>query len=118
MFKRLKRLFKRKKHAPIYPVGGYITPTDLRERARSGECVFNTKQQEVFAAHKRVMDALKEMEAKEVAVTEEEVREAVVNALGDGFRYLQEKMKHSTTTCPNCGAPLHGHKCDYCGTEQ
>jgi hypothetical protein len=20
------------------------------------------------------------------------------------------------TNCPNCGAPLHGTKCDYCGT--
>jgi hypothetical protein len=118
MFRRLKRLFKRKKYAPVYPAGGYPTPTDLRNRARSGEYVINTKQQEAFTAHKRVMFALKEMEDKEVAVTEEEVREAVVNALGDGFRYLQEKMKHSTTNCPNCGAPLHGHKCDYCGTEQ
>lgn len=117
MFKRLKRLFKRKKYTPIYPVGGYTTPTDLRNRARSGECVVNTKQQEVFAAHKRVMDALKEMEAKEVAVTEEEVSEAVGNALGERFRYLQEKMKHSTTNCPNCGAVMHGCRCEYCGTE-
>lgn len=21
------------------------------------------------------------------------------------------------TNCPNCGAPLHGGKCEYCGTE-
>ena len=63
------------------------------------------------------MDALKEMEDSEVAVTEEEVGEAVAKAIGERFRYLQEKMKHSTTNCPNCGAPLHGHKCDYCGTE-
>lgn len=20
-------------------------------------------------------------------------------------------------SCPNCGAPLHGHKCEYCDTE-
>ena len=20
------------------------------------------------------------------------------------------------TNCPNCGAPYHGHKCEYCGT--
>ena len=115
MFKRLKRLFKRKKHAPIYPAGGFTTPTDLRNRARSGECVITKK--EAFTAHKRVMDALNEMEAKEVAITEEEVGEAVAKAIGERFRYLQEKMKHSTTNCPNCGAPLHGHKCDYCGTE-
>lgn len=117
MFKRLKRLFRRKKYATIYPAGGYITPNDLSNRERSGECVVNTKQQEVFAAHKRVMDALKEMEAKEVAVTEEEVSEAVANAIGERFRYIQKKMKHSTTNCPNCGAAMHGHKCEYCGTE-
>lgn len=115
MFKRLKRLFKRKKHAPIYPVGGFITPTDLRNRARSGECVINTN--EAFTAHKRVMDALEELEAKEVAVTEEEVSEAVAKAIGERFHYLQEKMKHSTTNCPNCGAVMHGNICDYCGTE-
>lgn len=109
MFKRLKRLFKRKKYATIYPAGGYPTPTDLRKRARSGECVINTKQQYVFTTHKRVMDALNEMEAK--------VSEAVAKAIGERFRYLQEKMKHSMTNCPNCGAPLHGNKCDYCGTE-
>ena len=124
MFKRLKRLFKRKKHEPISPAGGYPTTTDLRNRARSGECVITKK--EAFTAHKRVMDALKEMEDSEVAVTEdevgeavteEEVGEAVAKAIGESFRYLQEKMKHSTTNCPNCGAPLHGNKCDYCGTE-
>lgn len=113
MFKRLKRLFKRKKYAPIYPAGGYPTPTDLCNREKSGECVVNTKQQEVFTAHK-----LKEMEDKEVAVTEEEVSEAVAKALGERFRYIQEKMKHSSTNCPNCGAALHGGKCEYCGTEQ
>ena len=101
MFKCLKRLFKRKRYANIY----------------SDECVINARQQEAFtAAHKRVMDALEEMEASEVSVTEEEVGEAVAKAIGERFRYLQEKMKH-TTNCPNCGAPLHGNKCDYCGTE-
>ena len=124
MFKRLKRLFKRKKHEPISPAGGYPTTTDLRNRARSGECVITKK--EAFTAHKRVMDALKEMEDSEVAVTEEEVGEAVTEeevgeavakAISESFRYLQEKMKHSTTNCPNCGAPLHGNKCDYCGSE-
>ena len=43
------------------------------------------------------MDALNEMEAKEVVITEEEVGEAVAKAIGEGLHYLQEKMKHSTT---------------------
>lgn len=88
-----------------------------KQRVQSGECVINAKQQEAIAAKRNIMDALNEMEAKEVAITEEEVGEAVAKAIGEHFRYLQEKMKHSTTNCPNCGAPLHGHKCDYCGTE-
>ena len=95
MFKRLKRLFKRKKHAPIYPAGWFMNSTGLHSRVRSGECVITKK--EAFTAHKRVMDALNEMEAKEVAITEEEVGEAVAKAIGEGLHYLQEKMKHSTT---------------------
>lgn len=121
MFKRLKRLFKRKKHAPVYLAGGYPTNTDLQlpwaNRARSGEYVVNTKQQEAFTVRKRVMDSLKEMEDKEVAVTEEEVSEAFANAIGERFRYIQKKMKHSMANCPNCGAVMHGNICDYCGTE-
>ena len=23
----------------------------------------------------------------------------------------------NNTNCPNCGAPFHGGRCDYCGTE-
>lgn len=117
MCKILKRLFKRKKYMPIHHTGGYPTPTYLRNMVKSGECVV-TKQQEAFTAHKRVIDALKEIEAKELTVTKEEVSEAVAKALGDRFRYLHDNMKHSITNCPNCGAALHGRKCDYCGTEQ
>lgn len=26
-------------------------------------------------------------------------------------------MSNKSTNCPNCGAPLNGGKCEYCGTE-
>ena len=28
-----------------------------------------------------------------------------------------EDEKEIPTNCPNCGAPLHGRVCEYCGTE-
>ena len=27
------------------------------------------------------------------------------------------EVKKYMTNCPNCGAPMHDHKCMYCGTE-
>lgn len=27
------------------------------------------------------------------------------------------EVKEYMTNCPNCGAPMHNHKCVYCGTE-
>ena len=36
-----------------------------------------------------------------------------------GRRDLQASQEKTITakTCKNCGAPLRGNKCDYCGTE-
>ena len=30
----------------------------------------------------------------------------------------RDEVKECATNCPNCGAPLHNHKCMYCGTER
>ncbi len=54
MFKILRRLFKRKKYATIYPIGGYPNPTDLYSRARSGEMVVNDK--DLRQAIKRLLE--------------------------------------------------------------
>ena len=83
-------------------------------KAKSGECVINAKQHEAIVAKRNIIDSLNELESREIIVTEEEVSEAVAKALGERFRCLR---KSAVTNCPNCGAPLHGHKCDYCGTE-
>ena len=31
---------------------------------------------------------------------------------------VEEKVISNFTNCPNCGAPLHNHRCLYCGTER
>lgn len=37
----------------------------------------------------------------------------------DGMLATMAKYKKSQSVCncPNCGAPIHGNKCEYCGTE-
>ena len=45
----------------------------------------------------------------------------------NGLKYFAEQMKkyidvkteltyNKVTNCPNCGAPISGMKCEYCGT--
>ena len=83
-------------------------------KAKSGECVINAKQQEAIAAKRNIIDALDELEQREIIVTDEEVSEIVAKALGERFRRLR---RSAVTNCPNCGAALHNGKCEYCGTE-
>ena len=44
MFKILKRLFRRRKYAPIYPIGGFPNKSDLYGRARSGDLVIDSSK--------------------------------------------------------------------------
>ena len=82
-------------------------------KAKSGELVINAKQQEAIAAKRNIINALDELEQREIIVTDEEVNEIVVKALGERFRCLRKSV---VTNCPNCGAALHNGKCEYCGT--
>ena len=122
MCKILKMLFKRKKYASIYPVGGYPNTSDLYGRARSGEKVVSDK--DLRQAIKRSLEDIEEdypVDAEYVNKRIIECSEAfgvsdkVVEAIGNNLKALQRKQHGN---CPSCGAPLHGHKCDYCGTEQ
>ena len=83
-------------------------------KAKSGELVINAKQQEAIAAKRNIINALDELEQREIIVTDEEVSEAISNALGECFPRIR---KSAVTNCPNCGAALHNGKCEYCGTE-
>ncbi len=140
MFKRLKRLFKRKRHAPIYPVGGYPNTLDLYGRARSGEMVVNksklfdiAKRCGATADDQRFKDALLEVlddiEDSGITVNEDElasricecaeafdVSSKVAKTVCENLKRIQRKSV-KVTNCPNCGAVMHGNICDYCGTE-
>ena len=37
--------------------------------------------------------------------------------LGMSSSLETNEVKDYMTNCPNCGAPMHNHKCVYCGTE-
>ena len=122
MFNRLKRLFKRKRREPIYPAGGFTNPTDLYGRVRSGEMVVSEK--ELRQAIMRSLEDLEEdypIDAEDVKKRIIECSEAfgisdkVAKEIGNNLKALQRKQYGN---CPNCGAPLHGNKCDYCGTNK
>lgn len=83
-------------------------------KAKSGECVINAKQHKAIAAKRNIINALDELEQREIIVTDEEVNEIVAKALGECFPRIK---KSAVTNCPNCGAALHNGKCEYCGTE-
>lgn len=140
MFKILKRLFKRRRYAPIYPVGGYPNTLDLYGRARSGEMVVNNsklfdiaKRCGATADDQRFKDALLEVlddiEDSGIVINEDElasrigecaeafgVSSKVVEAVNENLKRMQGKSI-KVTNCPNCGAVLHNGKCEYCGTE-
>ena len=57
----------------------------------------------------------------EVAFTFKEVTEAVIR-LGDAFKGSVGSpktiaLRKKPRVCSQCGAPLHGHTCEYCRTE-
>ena len=83
-------------------------------KAKSGECVINAKQHEAIVAKRNIIDALNELESREIIVTDEEVSEAIAKALVERFPRIKKSV---VTNCPNCGAALHNGQCEYCGTE-
>ena len=61
------------------------------------------------------------IDTSEAACTFEEVTEAVIR-LGDAFKgivgsHKKIALRKKPRLCTQCGAPLHGDKCEYCRTE-
>lgn len=61
------------------------------------------------------------IDMSEAACTFEEVTEAVIR-LGDAFKGIVGSpktiaLRKKPRMCTQCGAPLHGDKCEYCRTE-
>lgn len=84
----------------------------------SGEAVLTLQQQEQLKQRDRIIGALDEIIDRGIPTTEDEVSEVVAKAIGEKVRRLNEMAtkKPKPHSCPNCGAPLHDGKCDYCGT--
>lgn len=139
MCKILKRLFKSRRYAPIYPIGGYPNTSDLYGRARSGEMVIESSKFDIAkrcgmtADDQRFKDALLEVlddiEDSGIIVDEDELASRI-HECAEAFNVSSEvaKIVHENltrmqrksvkvTNCPNCGAVMHGNICDYCGTE-
>ena len=104
--------FKKKRYAPLVSFG---------------EMVLTPKQQEEERAFKEAIEtAIDEIIKEGVEITEEELAarlNAVSKAFGfgmlPGYNERQTKRINKNVkdySCPNCGAPLHNGKCDYCGT--
>lgn len=79
--------------------------------------IFRSEEQ-AKQLRKRMTDSLDRLEEKDRIITEDEVAEVVAKAIGEKFSRLNEMAtkKSKPHSCPNCGAPLHDGKCDYCGT--
>lgn len=74
------------------------------------------KEEEAAEMRFALTQALDAIEAEERIVTEDEVSEAIAEAIRMQFE-LMKMNSNKPHTCPQCGAPLHNGKCDYCGTE-
>ena len=104
----IKRLFKRKQYAPLYKV-------------------------EDYGLHEAFLQVLDDIEEEGVPIDEEDLRQrlsecievfddrdeipkAVADSILNKLNAIQRNSVKSVN-CPNCGAPMHGYKCEYCGTE-
>ena len=104
----IKRLFKRKQYAPLYKV-------------------------EDYGLHEAFLQVLDDIEEEGAPIDEEDLRQrlsecieafddrdeipkAVADSILNKLNAIQRNSVKSVN-CPNCGAPMHGSKCKYCGTE-
>lgn len=82
-------------------MGKIAAPTVLRNQDEEG-------------FRKALNDLLNEIEGNGIEISEREMDERVTELCGE-FGVTIPKTKRGKTTCPTCGAPIHGKQCDYCG---
>ena len=121
--------FKRKKHIPI-------------TKSFQGEVVLTKQQQserirEIFKPEREfynaVMKMIEQIQESQIEIDETELSKRL-KELADVYgipwqetdvygipwqeiRIENQKEKMIFVSCPNCGAPMHNGKCEYCGTE-
>jgi len=76
------------------------------------------KSEEALKLRNSQLEALRcEAKSKQIQMLRDKY--AAIGYNGFLFRTMDEvkQKKITPTNCKNCGAPLHGHKCEYCDTE-
>ena len=83
-----------------------------------GECVITAEQQKALAAKAAIKQALDEAEAEGIEIDAQELEQRIAD-ICKAYGIDPPKQRHNTKphNCPQCGAPIHDGKCDYCGTE-
>lgn len=110
--------FKRKKYAPI-------------TKSFQGEIVLTKEQSEILREmfnpqrefYNAVVKMIEEIEESQIEIDETELSKRlkeladVYNIPWQEIKIENPKGKMVFVSCPNCGAPMHKGKCEYCGTE-
>lgn len=63
---------------------------------------------------KALHDLLNEIKENGIEISERELDERVTELCREFGVVLKDKAP-GKTTCPTCGAPVHGKQCEYCG---
>lgn len=92
--------------------GGIIQGMNT-ERVRSGEMVLTGQQ--AAETRKALLDVLNEIEESEIEVDEQDLSRRVADVFKSNG--IEIKKQKKVKICSQCGAPLRGCRCEYCGTE-
>ena len=86
------------------------------ERVRSGEMVLTGQQ--AAEVRKALINVIKEIEESEIEVDEQDLSRRFADVFkSHGIEAPETKEYKKVKICSQCGAPLHGCRCEYCGTE-
>ena len=75
--------------------------------------------EDALVLHDAICEVLEELEDAEVEISEDELH-ARIKEIAEKYGITidpPQLPKNKTRICPQCGAPIHNGKCEYCGTE-
>ena len=100
-------------------MGKIELPSIFRRKVavHSGEAIMTRKQMDAYEADKAIRDLLDDIEAEGIEISEAELEQRINEVCKAYGVTIPKPKKHKTHTCPQCGAPIHNGKCEYCGTE-
>lgn len=121
----IERIKERRK--PMAPLYGHMVSI--------GEMVLTRQQMEELEFRHNLIEMIDEIDAQQITIDKNELE----NRINEAFQAFKkdrdaeipvavsvairrkfeeiDKKTDKPHSCPQCGAPLHGNKCDYCQTE-